>query len=130
MPERSADWFKQAEKDLENSVWEKKGGFYDWACFVAQQASEKAIKAVYQRLGGVAWGHSVVKLLEGLQEKIDIEKEIFEAARLLDRFYIPARYPNGWDSGAPYEYFTERDAEEAISAAKKILGFCKDLLAR
>ncbi len=54
MPERSHDWMRQAEKDLENARWEKEGGYFEWACFVAQQAAEKAIKDVYQKLGGEA----------------------------------------------------------------------------
>ncbi len=53
MAERSLDWIRQAEKDLENAHWEKKGGYYEWACFVSQQAGEKALKAVYQRFGEV-----------------------------------------------------------------------------
>ncbi|MFN3974225.1 MAG: HEPN domain-containing protein [Dehalococcoidia bacterium] len=52
MPERSADWWARAQRDLQNARWEMGGGFYEWACFVAQQAAEKALKSVYHRLGG------------------------------------------------------------------------------
>ena len=41
-------------------------GFYEWACFISQQAAEKAAKAVLQRWGAEAWGHSVVRLLEAV----------------------------------------------------------------
>ncbi len=130
MPERSHDWMRQAEKDLENARWEKEGGYFEWACFVAQQAAEKAIKAVYQKLGGEAWGHSVFNLLRGLEEKgIDLTGEMISAGRKLDRFYTPTRYPNGWDSGTPHDYYTEEDAEDAIRSAEEILRFCKGLLA-
>lgn len=50
MIERSRDWMKQAERDLENAKYEMKGSFYEWVCFLSQQAAEKAIKAVFQRL--------------------------------------------------------------------------------
>jgi len=50
--ERSADWMKQAERDIENAEYEMRGGFYEWACFLSQQAAEKALKSVYQKLGG------------------------------------------------------------------------------
>ncbi|MCK4393262.1 HEPN domain-containing protein [Candidatus Bipolaricaulota bacterium] len=50
--ERSADWMDTAQGDLEHAKSDVKGGFYNWACFSAQQAAEKAIKAVFQRMGG------------------------------------------------------------------------------
>lgn len=130
MPERSLDWLRQARRDLESAVWEAKGGFYDWACFAAQQAAEKALKALYQRLGGEVRGHSVFKLLQGLEDKIFIPPELKEIARKLDRYYIPTRYPNGWPEGIPAEYYTEEDSREAITGARKILRFCEDFLAR
>lgn len=130
MPERSADWYKQAERDLESAKSQLKDGFFEWACFIAQQGAEKACKACYQRLGADAWGHSVADLLKGLREKIDIAEDFISAAKRLDRFYIPARYPNGWANGTPFEYITRKDAEDAISDSEKILRFCKDFLAR
>ncbi|MEM3486555.1 MAG: HEPN domain-containing protein, partial [Candidatus Methanomethyliaceae archaeon] len=61
--ERSQDWMDQAEGDLVHAQNDAEHGFYDWSCFSAQQAAEKAVKAVFQRLGGEAWGHSVADLL-------------------------------------------------------------------
>lgn len=40
MPERSADWMVQAERDLEQARWSLEGRFFEWACFVARQAAE------------------------------------------------------------------------------------------
>ena len=45
-------------------------------------------------------------------------------SKILDRHYIPSRYPNGFDSGAPEDYFTKDDALEAISIAENFMGFC------
>ena len=39
-------WFQQAYYDLEATRWNIQGGFFDTACFLAQQASEKALKAL------------------------------------------------------------------------------------
>lgn len=130
MPERSRDWMAQARRDLENARWEREGGFHEWACFVAQQAAEKAAKAVIQRVGAEAWGHSVAALLEALGREYEVEERLMRCGRLLDRFYIPARYPNGWDSGAPKDYYEEEDAEQAVACAERILRFCEGLLAR
>jgi len=33
-------------------------------------------------------------------------------ARSLDKYYLPTRYPNGFESGSPYEYFTKKEADD------------------
>lgn len=129
LPERSKDWLKQASRDLASAEAMLAGGFFEWACFASQQAAEKAVKAVFQKLGGTAWGHSVYELLRLLSQKVAVGEELFDCARALDRFYIPARYPNGFDAGSPYEYFTRGDAESAILCARGIVSFCESLLA-
>lgn len=129
MPERSKDWIAQARRDVENAQWALKGEFFEWACFSAQQGAEKAIKAVYQKLGGLGFGHSTKELLTGLKEKINLPDSLLEKAAFLDKLYIPARYPNGWPSGTPKDFITYEDAERAISYSREILRFCEDFLA-
>jgi len=129
MVERSADWYKQAERDLESARTQLEAGFFEWSCFIAQQAAEKAVKALYQKFSGEAWGHSVNDLLKGIAEKVNVSEEAFNSAKGLDRFYIPARYPNGWSSGFPGEYITRKDAKDAIRDSEKILRLCKSILA-
>lgn len=130
MPERSADWYKQAERDLASAKAQIDAGFFEWSCFIAQQAAEKAIKAVYQKLGADAWGHAVTELLTGLGERLTVSQYLLDKAKALDKYYIPARYPNGWVSGFPGQYLTKKDAEDAISDSGEILRFCKGLLAK
>jgi HEPN domain-containing protein len=103
-------------------------GDHEWSCFSAQQAAEKAVKAVFLKLHGEGWGHSVYRLLSELNEKTTVSQDILDAAKALDRHYIPARYPNGFDSGTPGDYYTEKDAKEAIANAKEIIEFCEGLL--
>ena len=83
MSERSKDWLAQAERDLSNAEYESNGRFYEWACFSAQQAAEEAVKAVYQKKGGAAWGHSITVLLKGLDTKID--NTLRQSALILDK---------------------------------------------
>jgi HEPN domain-containing protein len=125
VPERGDDWLKQAERDLAHSKMDLEHKFYEWACFSAQQAAEKSLKALLQKRGRAAWGHSVRELLEGIQGEFNIEG-VIEGAKILDKYYIPARYPNGFDTGAPVDYFTQKEAKEAIVYADKIIRFCKD----
>ncbi|MBI4276860.1 MAG: HEPN domain-containing protein [Armatimonadetes bacterium] len=130
MVERSKDWFEQAERDLQTARWLVDGGFHEWACFICQQAAEKAAKAVYQKLNGEAWGHAVAALLGGLEGRVHVSEAIIACGRMLDRFYIPARYPNSWERGGPKDYFARQDADDAIRCAEEILRFCRDFLAR
>jgi HEPN domain-containing protein len=50
MVSRASDWFRQALRDLEHAIRSLEQGDYEWACFAAHQASEKAVKALYQKL--------------------------------------------------------------------------------
>ncbi len=104
------------------------GGFFEWACFCAHQAAEKAVKAVHEARGEQAWGHSVRELLESIDA--DAPPGILDAARELDRCYIPTRYPNGFDRGAPKDHFGEPDAARTIAGAEEILRLCDGLLPR
>ena len=123
MAERSMDWLNQAGKDLEKAQLDLDWGFYEWACFTAHQAAEKAIKAVFQKIHGEAWGHGTKALLENLP--YEDRSLCLEEAKQLDKFYIPTRYPNGLPQGTPHEYFTKKEALEAIHAANKIYEWCK-----
>ncbi len=129
MADRSMDWYRQARRDLDSARAQLADGFYEWTCFISQQAAEKSVKALYQKFSAEAWGHSVSDLLRGLKEKVEVSEEFFKKASRLDRFYIPARYPNGWAAGFPGEYLTEEDAQGAIRDSEEILRFCHSILA-
>ena len=124
MGNRANDWLHQAEGDLQHAKNARKDGDYDWACFAAQQASEKAVKGVFLAKSGEGWGHSVTRLLKDLSNVMKISTKLIKAAMNLDKHYIPTRYPNGFDSGAPREYYTDEDAKKAIEDAQSIYDFC------
>jgi HEPN domain-containing protein len=128
MADRSGDWFAQAQRDLSHAGDAARDGYFEWACFSAQQGAEKAVKAAYLYLHGEGWGHSVLKLLEGLVDRVSISDSLLDAARVLDKHYIPTRYPNGFDQGFPGDYYTRKEADEAIAYARQIIQFCEGLL--
>lgn len=74
-------WFQQAFYDLQAARWNVKGGFYDTACFLAQQGGEKALT------------------------------RLLDHARELDLHYIPSRYPNGIPSGYPHQFYSKKVAD-------------------
>jgi HEPN domain-containing protein len=125
MPDRSKDWLAQAKRDLNHAVHACEDEDFEWSCFSAQQGAEKAVKAVFLYLHGESWGHSVFALLKALSDKIEVSERLIEAAKNLDKHYIPTRYPNGFDSGTPGDYYTQKDAQEAIENAQEIVKFCE-----
>ena len=124
MPERSADWYRQAEADLRHACHARDDGDFEWAAFACHQAAEKAIKAVFQKLHMDAWGHTLSALLGQLPQPASPGAGLIDAAKELDKHYIPTRYPNGFDRGAPVDFYTRSDAERCIGHAEAILEFC------
>ncbi|MGQ9525155.1 MAG: HEPN domain-containing protein [Armatimonadota bacterium] len=126
MANRYCDWLKQAEADLRHARNALADGDYEWSCFAAQQAGEKALKALYLKLGMEAWGRTVAILLGKLSQNRQVPQELADCAKMLDKHYILTRYPNGFDSGAPTDFYTRGEAQTAVECAEKLVGFCRD----
>lgn len=129
MPNRARDWLLQAGRDLEQAEDSRRSGRHEWACFAAQQAAEKAVKALHLHMGQEAWGHVVAKLLVELPQPAKPPKELVERARVLDSYYIPPRYPNSHPEGPPYEHYGELQSEEAVRYAREIVEFARSRMA-
>ena len=125
---RWRDWWKQAEADLRHAKVALKAGSFEWACFASQQSAEKALKAVFENRGVSIWGHSVFRMLEALKEEVSLTEGLETCAKILDKHYIPTRYPNGLAEGCPAEFYTKEEAERAICCAEEVLRFCHSLL--
>lgn len=127
MGNRYADWFRQAEADLRHARNAIDDGDYEWSSFAAQQAAEKALKALFLRLGMDAWGHTLTVLIGNVPAAVDQPSEtLVNYARVLDKHYIPTRYPNGFASGAPTDFYTNEEARLAILYSEAILEYCRD----
>ena len=126
---RSHDWLRQAERDLEQAMDSRLSERHEWSCFAAQQAAEKAVKALHLKLGQEAWGHVVAKLLRELPEGVKVPDDLIEKGRVLDSYYIPSRYPNGHPEGAPFEHYGPLQSKEAIQYASEILDFVRSKMA-
>ena len=129
MPNRTRDWFNQAVRDLEQAEDSRRAGRHEWACFAAQQAAEKAVKALHLHWRQEAWGHIIARLLQELPETVLVPEELIEKGRVLDNFYIPPRYPNSHPQGAPFEHYGPLQSEEAIRYAREIVEFVRSQVA-
>jgi len=108
-----------ALEDLRMAELAMNGKIYNQVCFHAQQAVEKALKGVLENKKMVPpKTHKLADLLSKLPE---IQGDVKENISLLDRFYIPTRYPDA----LPGQLFNglpgKKDAEEALETAQKFL---------
>jgi len=72
-------------------------------------------------------GHSIMKLLSGVGT--EAPQEIVDCGRELDKVYIPSRYPDAYDAGAPMDYYQASDSEHAVGCAIRILDWLNALVA-
>lgn len=127
--ERYVDWFDEAVDDLEAAVELYRVGKWSKACFFSHQAVEKCLKALLmKKLGVYRRTHSVKALLDEITSRINMPEDLVRAAAKLDRYYIPTRYPNAWPSLAPHKHYSREDAEEAVTTARRVLDYVRELL--
>jgi HEPN domain-containing protein len=115
-------WLASAREDLSYARYAASGGHHAPACFHAQQAAEKAVKAMHYLQGARAvLGHTVRALIQSLDPRSAALEGLLDAARELDLFYVPTRYPNGLDEGTPGQAFAAAHSSRAIELATRIV---------
>jgi len=122
---RTADWMEQAKGEFKAAKDLFKTSNYAWCCFACQQAAEKALKAITEHFGYPTAGHNLIALIEEVSKFIQVPNEIKTACRILNRYYIPTRYPNAFPSGAPVRMFNEDDANEALQHSEKVINLAR-----
>ena len=116
-------WLAQADNDLAFAELAAREGFAAQACFVAQQAAERALKAVAYGSGErVVLGHSLVALLESMEGRFPGLVPLREQAGVLDQYYVATRYPDALAGGVPFKAFAAKQANEAVASAR---AFCE-----
>lgn len=127
MPDFAAEgmrWFRQAERDLEDAAYNRQGRRFNVACFLCQQAAEKAVKAyLYRRGAEDVWGNSLIDLCEDAKIFEMFFDTIKAEARQLDKYYEITRYPAWLPGGIPADAFDDVDAERALELAGIVVEF-------
>lgn len=125
----AARWLAQAEYDLRAAQTNADNQLYAYACFIAQQAAAKALKAfLYGEGAREVKGHSVFDLCKSAARTNKAFAKITERAKKLDRHYIPTRYPNALPGGIPGEAYDQSDAARAIALARQVIELVKQNL--
>lgn len=114
-----------AAEDLCAARGVAEAGLHTHTCFTAQQTAEKAVKATWYLIGEAPGDHSVQRLLTVLPLKEEREPlllvDLLDFARMLDRLYVPTRYPNGLPDLTPEKNFTEAASRQAIEMTERFL---------
>lgn len=94
---------------------------YEIICYHCQQAAEKALKALYicfDLPGGVPRKHDLSFLLNQMQHKVGIPRELRQQADALSVYGVISRYPNEIE-------VDERRTVLALKQAESILGWAR-----
>jgi len=108
-------WLRQAEYDLRAAEWNREGGFHAPACFWAQQAAAKALRAfLFLNKEDAVLTRSVADLLD---RAMTYEEEF----KRLDLYYKTARFPDALPGGIPAEVISVKDSTDAVKQASDIV---------
>ncbi len=122
-------WLRQAEYDLAAVRDLVKGLHFAMACFGAQQAAEKALKAFLYWSGEQrVIGHSIKELCDRCAGRHPAFTALCAEAIQLDRFYVAARYPDALPDDLPSEAHGEPEAQLALELANRVLEFVRSLM--
>ncbi len=121
-PSHPRSWLRRAKSNLVRArlLAGQPEVLYEDLCFDAQQAVEKALKAVLVQRGVIVpKTHALAELLTRVEKSgIEVHAEIREAT-LLTPYAVEARYPGLW------EEVTAADHEEAVRVAERVVAWAE-----
>ena len=99
------------------------GGCYEDLCFHAQQAAEKALKAIYVAHNWTfRYVHDLEELLTGLQKNGLRIPEAIQHAAILTSYAVETRYPGMTDPVTAEEY------RQAVSLAEQVVRWAEQMI--
>lgn len=116
-------WRAAAERATGAAAVHVDTGYFEWACFLFEQAAQLAVKGILHGVGAGAWGHDLAALTAVAPEAVGPSWPSSTAApaERLARFYLPARYPDALPGGVPGDRFSEADAANASADCQAML---------
>jgi len=118
MKENTKKWVSFAEEDLKMAELAFDEKIFNQTCFHAQQCIEKLLKSLIIQSGKIQpRSHKIADLLMLTEDTFSepVKKELL----LLDRFYIPTRYPDTLPGILANGLPSETDAKQALETARK-----------
>ena len=114
-PDDPREWLNRARSNLALAKNRIPGAYLEDLCFEAQQAAEKAIKAILIRLGvEFPYVHDLAHLLSLLEEAGEGVPYIVGKAGELTPYAITTRYPGSVRPVTQEEYLVAVETAEAV----------------
>jgi len=123
-PDDPREWLNRARSDLALAQNRVEGVYLEDLCFHAQQAAEKAIKAVLiYRDVEFPYVHDLSRLLELVSEAGVTVPQAMRPVSTLTRFAVVNRYP-GLGASATEEHYTEalKLATAVVAWTEQVIG--------
>ena len=126
VPGSPLDWLARAQGSLALAKQPRpESAFWEDQCFLAQQAAEKALKAIYQHKGLLfRYTHDLEELGKGLEDSGVPIPLVVKEAIVLTRYAFETRYPG------PFEPVTEEEYREAVHLAEAVLVWAENVIGR
>ncbi len=123
LPDDPSEWVSRAKSNLIRAKNRIPGVYLEDLCFDAQQAAEKAIKAILMQLKvEYPYVHDLAELLT-LVDKAgkEIPDSVMQASRLT-RYAVVSRYPSA------FEPVTEEEYQRALTIAEETVRWATECL--
>jgi len=117
-------WLERARSNLSLAKTKPEDVFLEDLCFEAQQAAEKATKALLIHFNcDYPYTHDMAELLTHLQEKTDLDTpEYVKQMPRLTRFAVASRYPG------PIEPVSDKEYQKAVDIAEHVVKWARDII--
>lgn len=112
-------WVSFAENDYFSAEVLLREGVWNQVCFHSQQCVEKLLKGSLPPESRPRT-HKIADLIR-LTDLLALDESLKAELRLLDRFYIPSRYPDALPGTLEDGMPSEKDALDSIQTAKWLL---------
>ncbi len=120
-PDDPREWINRAQSNLARAQSMTPGVYLEDLCYDAQQAAEKAIKAVLIHQGvDFPYVHDLTRLLNSVEDHNEPLPLAIRKAEMLTRYAFASRYPGDGDPA------TEQDYAEAVAAAELVVQWAED----
>ena len=122
-PDDPREWLNRARSSLIQAQMLQPGVYVEDLCFNAQQAAEKAIKALLIRRGvAFPYIHDLTELLRLLQDAGERIPDVVRQSGQLSRFAVFTRYPGVARPVSQEEY------QDALALAEQVVQWVEERL--
>jgi len=122
-PDDPREWLNRARSNLARAKGKRRDVYLEDLCFDAQQAAEKAIKALLIKLNvNFPYVHDLAELLTLVEKASEPVPEPIKRAEELSRFAVFTRYPGIGPS------IKEKEYRETVEIAARVVKWAENII--